>query len=56
MLFGNSQHTLDLRTRTLLAERHLKNGRVNRLASNLSCQKVQFPVGDFPVSSRILVL
>ena len=56
MLFGEVQHTLDPSARPFLAELHLKDSIVNRLARDLSSKFVKFPLRNFEVGCRVLVL
>lgn len=50
------EHALDALTRPLLAEHHLENGRVDRLARNLAAEEVELAVGNLEVARGVLVL
>ena len=53
---GNDEHALDALTRPLLAELHLENSVVDRLARDLPAQQVELAMRDFEDASRVAVL
>ena len=53
---GDDQHAFDPVARPLLAEGHLKDGVLDRLASHLSTQQVELARRDLEIGCRIFVL
>ena len=53
---GDHEHVPNAFAGTLLAERHLQDGRVNWLARNLPANLIELSVRDFEVRRRVFVL